>query len=71
MELCSALAMRQGLEWHPGAAEADIFVGGRRLTKEDPAPPTKIQPVQVGYNGKPGSAAQKKRFSFKEPRAKS
>jgi len=54
--------MRQGLEWYPGEAAADIFVGGRRLTKEDPVPPTKIQPVQGGYNGKPGSAAQKKVF---------
>ena len=40
--------MRQGLEWHPGEAAADIFVGGRRLTEEDPAPPTKILPVQDG-----------------------
>jgi len=31
--------MRQGLEWHPVEAAADIFVGGRRLRYEDPAPP--------------------------------
>jgi len=36
------------LEWHPGKAAADIFVGEWRLTKEDPAPPTNIQPVQGG-----------------------
>ncbi|OYT13004.1 MAG: hypothetical protein B6I19_07360 [Bacteroidetes bacterium 4572_114] len=48
------------MEWYPGEAAADIFVSGRRLTKEDPVPLTKIQPVQAVYNGKPGSAAQKK-----------
>jgi len=36
----------QGLEWCPGEAAADIFVGGRRLRNEDPVPLTKIQPVQ-------------------------
>ncbi|OQX72801.1 MAG: hypothetical protein B6D64_14680 [Bacteroidetes bacterium 4484_276] len=50
---------RQGLEWYPGEVAVDIFVGGRRLRNEDPAPLTKIQPVRGGYNGKPGSAAQK------------
>jgi len=44
---------RQGLERHPGEAAADIFVGGRRLTQEAHVPPTKIQPVQDGYSGKP------------------
>ncbi|OYT13043.1 MAG: hypothetical protein B6I19_07140 [Bacteroidetes bacterium 4572_114] len=27
------------MEWYPGEAAADIFVGGRRLRHEDPAPP--------------------------------
>ena len=45
--------VRQGLERHPNEAAADIFVGGRRLTKEAHVPLTKIQPVQVGYSGKP------------------
>ena len=40
--------MRQGLEWHPSDAAADIFVGGRRLTQEDTVPLTKIQPLQGG-----------------------
>jgi len=39
---------RQGLEWHPGEVAADIFVGGWRLTEEDPAPLTKTGPVQGG-----------------------
>jgi len=40
--------MRQGLEWHPGEAAVDFFVGGRRLRNEDPVPLTKIQLVQGG-----------------------
>ncbi|HZK06794.1 MAG TPA: hypothetical protein VFC92_01205 [Bacteroidales bacterium] len=44
---------RQGLERHPDAAAADVFVGGQRLTTEAPVPPTKTQPVQDGYSGKP------------------
>ena len=52
--------VRQGLERHPNEAAADIFVGGRRLTKEARVPLTKIQPVQVGYSGKPARPPKKK-----------
>ncbi|HZK09376.1 MAG TPA: hypothetical protein VFC92_14420 [Bacteroidales bacterium] len=30
-----------------------FFVGGRRLTQEAHVPPTKTQPLQDGYSGKP------------------
>jgi len=50
---------RQGLERHPGEAAAEIFVGGWGLTKEATQPPTKIQPAQNGYSGKPASRLKK------------
>jgi len=57
---------RQGLERHPGAAAADVFVGGWLLTKEAHAPPTKTQPVQDGYSGKPARPPKIIEFTIKE-----
>jgi len=44
---------RQGLQRHPGEAAADVFVGRGGLTKEATPQPTKPQPLQDGYSGKP------------------
>jgi hypothetical protein len=38
--------------WRSGGS---YFGGGWRLTKEAPAPPTKIKPLQASYSGKPVS----------------
>jgi hypothetical protein len=50
----ASAVVRQGLERHPGEVEAEIFVIGRRLTKEAHVPITKIRRNKPVYSGKPG-----------------